>query len=135
MRVRLTSKIEQTDHGPGEGGGEDFVPGCADAEDHDDALDQGTYGFGVVGEQVRHGLLQHDAPEQGAGEDEDLLLLAGDRSGVLNRADDNAIGEEGAGEAGGNAGQGAEIRAGGEGSGDPPGDDGGDHHDGAVRQV
>ena len=135
MRVRLTSRYSRPIAAQDSAAVRISFQRGADAQDHHHALDQRAHRLGIVGEEIGHGLLQHDAPQQGGGEDEDLFFFLRDGGRVLDRAHDHPVGEEGAGEAGGDAGQCAQVRTGAERAGDPPGDDRGHHHDRAMRQV
>ena len=73
----VDEKPEQADRRPAERGDHDFVRRRAHAENVHHARDQRANGHRIVGEEVGHPDLDHDAPEQGAGEDENLLLRRG----------------------------------------------------------
>ena len=101
----------------------------------DHALDDRQHGLGVVGEEIGDQLLDHDAPQQGAGEDEDLLLLVGDPRRFLDRLHHREIGGEGRDQRRRDADQRAGIGVQMQHAGGGPGRHRRQHHDGAVRQV
>ncbi|MGY3651312.1 hypothetical protein ACVWW2_006603 [Bradyrhizobium sp. LM4.3] len=126
---------QQRDDEAAHDGGKDLVLGCADAEDLDDAIDDRQHGLGVVGEEISDHLLDHDPPQQRAGEDEDLLLFIRYAPGVLDRLHHCEIGGKGCQEGNADADQCASIGADIEDAGGGPGRHRCRHHDGTVGEV
>ena len=126
---------QQPDRGPTDRGDHDFVPWRANAEDVHDARDQRLHADRVVAEQIVHPDLDHDAPQQRAGQDEDLLLDFRNGAGALDRPHDDEIGDVGGEQAGDDADRGAAVRPGAVIGGDIPAEQRGDQHDAAMREI
>ncbi len=62
-------------------------------------FDDRRYGFRIVGVEISDQLLDHDAPEQRRGEDEDLFFFLADFARLLQRPHDDEIGEQRGGKA------------------------------------
>ena len=93
-RVRLTSSQSSADRDPADDRREEFVARRAHAQHGHHALDDRQHRLGVVGEEIGDHLLDHDAPQQRRGEDEDLLLLLADPLRALDRPHDDEVGRE-----------------------------------------
>ena len=126
---------EQRDDDAAHHRGEDLVLWGAHAHDVDDALDDRKHGLGVVGEEVGDQLLDHDSPEQRAGEHEDFLFLVRDAARFLDRLHHHEVGREGHDQRDENSDQRAGIAIGIQHAGRGPRGNRRCHHDGAVGQV
>ena len=131
----IDEEPQAPDRRPADKSGEDLVRRRPHAQEHDHAVDDRQHGLGVVGEEIGDRLLDHDAPEQRRGEDEDLLLLLAHRARQLQPANDEIVGQKREQERDDDADGGGEIGARAQIARSGPGGDGGRDHDRAMREV